>query len=92
MTTSTDSRICGPKLTPAQVKLYKACLVNKGLPVRFLYRGGALDILTGDVTPRGTNVMYQTVYWNFTPETAREIAAVLDVRAVFDSTEGEAHA
>ncbi len=73
----------GPRLTEEQIARFQATLVNPGVPVRFLYNGGALNIITGHVQPRGINVIYQRVYWNFSRETALEIAKLLDVRAVF---------
>ena len=73
----------GPRLTEEQIAHYQAALVNPGIPVRFLHNGGALNIITGQVQPRGINVIYQRVYWNFSRETASEIAKILGVRAVF---------
>lgn len=73
----------GPHLTETQVAYFRAALIKSGVPVRFLYDGGALNIETGHVQPRGINVIYQRVYWNFTRQTAREIAKTLNVRAVF---------
>lgn len=52
-------------------------------PVRFLHDGQNLNILSGRLMQRGTNVIYQIVYWNFTRTTAEKIAAALRVRAVF---------
>ena len=73
----------GPRLTEDQVAHFKAALVKPGIPVRFLHKGGALNIITGNVQPRGINVIYQQFYWNFARETALEIAKLLNVRAVF---------
>jgi hypothetical protein len=73
----------GPHLTEEQIVRYKSALVKGGVPVRFLHNGGALNIISGHVQPRGINVIHQCVYWNFTRETAQEIAKLLDVRAVF---------
>lgn len=73
----------GPSLNENQIAHFKAALVNPGVPVRFLHNGGALNIMTGHVQPRGINVIYQRVYWNFSRETALEIAKLLNVRAVF---------
>jgi hypothetical protein len=73
----------GPRLTEDQVAHFKSALVKPGTPVRFLHNGGALNIITGHVQPRGINVIYQQVYWNFARETALEIARLLNVSAVF---------
>jgi hypothetical protein len=74
-----------PHLTDEQIAEVKAEQVpaEQAVPVRFLAGGQALNIVTGETTPRGTNVIYQTVYWNFTRETAKKIARWLSVRAVF---------
>ena len=71
------------KLTPEQLKEIKGELVKNGVPVRFMRGGGSLNIVTGEATKRGTNVMHQIVYWNFTKETAKKVAAWLGVKAVF---------
>jgi hypothetical protein len=79
----------GPKLTDEQVDKYVAQMVKNGVPVRFLYNGQALSIQSGELAPKGSNVMYHPVYWNFTRETAKEIAEDLGVRAVFDKIDEE---
>jgi len=74
----------GPKLSGEQIQRFKSQMVDSATPVRFLYRGQCLDIVTGDLQAKGINVIYQRHYWNFTAATAREIAKALgtDVRAV----------
>jgi hypothetical protein len=75
----------GPNLTPEDVMYFKGLMVSHGIPVRFLYRGQCLNILTGELQKKGINVIFQRHYWNFTRETAKEIVLRLgqDVRAVF---------
>jgi hypothetical protein len=70
-------------LTPEQVTQLRAELVKGGVPVRFLTEGRCLNVVTGDLAARGTNVMYHTVYWNFTRETALQIAKWTGTKAVF---------
>jgi hypothetical protein len=52
-------------------------------PVRFLSGGRALNITTGTLCDRGTNVMYHPVYWNFKPATVKKIVEWLGVKAVW---------
>lgn len=54
-------------------------------PVRFLLNGEAVDIYTGHIYSRGTNIIHQPVYWNFTPCTAKKIAKWLGLKAVFSN-------
>jgi len=76
-----------PKLTEEQAAELKKEIVKDGHPVRFLYSGEALDIMTGKTAGRGTNVIYHPVYWNFTKDTAKKIAKWLNVKPVFDQGE-----
>ncbi len=74
----------GPSLSGEQILRFQFQMVAKGTPVRFLYRGQCLNIVTGDLQAKGINVIHQWHYWNFTAATAREIVEALgtDVRAV----------
>lgn len=73
-----------PKLNQDQINEIKSELTNEGnVPVRFMYRGQSLQITTGELCPKGINIMNQIVYWNFTKETAKKIANWLDCKAVF---------
>jgi hypothetical protein len=74
----------GPKLSAEQIRHFKLQMVSRGAPVRFLYKGQCLDIVTGELQKKGINVIFQRVYWNFTAATAREVAKTLghDVRIV----------
>ena len=71
------------KLTPDQSKEVQGELVKKGVPVRFLIGGQAIDIVSGKAASKGSNIMYHPVYWNFTKETAKKIAKWLGAKAVF---------
>lgn len=74
----------GPKLTAEQIAEVKKEMIKTGHPVRFLFNGQALDITTGDLASKGSNVMYHPVYWNFTKETSKKIAQWLNVKPAFD--------
>lgn len=51
--------------------------------VRFLKDGKNLNIVTGELMPKGTNVINQIHYWNFPKWLSLEIAEWLSVKAVF---------
>lgn len=76
-------------LNPEQIAEVKAEMVPMGTPVRFLFSGRNLNISTGELLPRGVNVIYHHVYWNFTKATAHKILGWLndrswgEVKAVF---------
>ncbi len=74
----------GPKLNNEQIGRFKVQMVGRGTPARFLYKGQCLNIVTGELQKKGINIIYQRHYWNFTADTAREIAKTLgdDVRLV----------
>lgn len=73
----------GPKLTPEQIEEIKKETIQKGIPVRFLFNGRNLNITNGKLLPKGINVFYQVVYWNFTKETSKKIANWLGCKAIF---------
>jgi len=79
-------KTAGAKLTSDQIAEVKGEMVKSGVPVRFMKGGGSLNIETGKTTPKGTNVMHQIVYWNFSKETAKKIADWLGARASFDKS------
>lgn len=58
-------------------------LVKNGVPVRFQEDGQTVDIVTGEKNSKGCNIMYQRVYWNFTRETAKEVATLTGTKPVF---------
>jgi hypothetical protein len=74
------------KLSKDQIEEVKKEMVPNGVPVRFLDGGESMDIITGQKTGRGSNVMHQIVYWNFTKETSKKIAKWLGVRPVFSKS------
>lgn len=78
---STDAN----KLTPEQKEEIKKELVDNGTPVRFIKDGKNLNITTGELLPKGTNVIYHNVYWKFSKDTAKKIAKWLNCRAEFSS-------
>jgi hypothetical protein len=73
----------GPKLTDEQVKHFKSLMIPNGQPVRFMYEGCALNIISGQMQKKSINIIYQRCYWNFSHDTSLEIAKVLGVKAVF---------
>ncbi len=86
MATATVQHKFGPALTHDKVLHYKALQVRTGAtPVRFHFHGQALSVETGQLQPKGINVIHQRVYWNFTKDVAKEIAKELgpDVKPVF---------
>ncbi len=75
-----------PRLTLEQVERFSALSVpdREATPCRFLIEGRSMNIVSGEVLGRGVHVIHQIVYWNFTRATAREIAALLGCKVVFD--------
>ncbi len=71
------------KLNKKQISEIKSEIIETGVPVRFMDNGKSLDILSGDTTKRGTNIMYQIVYWKFSKETSKKIANWLGVKVIF---------
>jgi phospholipid N-methyltransferase len=72
------------KLNAAQAAQVKREMdIGRGVPVRFMDGGRALNISTGERDAKGINVINQTTYWDFRPATAEMIAKWLGVRAVF---------
>jgi len=68
----------GPKLTPEQVAKYRDRMRPGKDPqvriCRFLYKGRGLDIQTGMLASKGSNVIYHRHYWHWDKETAQAIA------------------
>lgn len=71
------------KLTKEQLSEVKSELVKIGVPVRFVKNGQCLDIETGELSKKGTNIINQKVYWNFNRETSIKIAKYLKSKYVF---------
>ncbi len=71
-------------LTELQIQEVQQELVKQGTPVRFLINGQATNIITGTKSPKGSNVIYHQVYWNFTKETSNKIATWINAKPIFD--------
>ncbi len=71
------------KLTAQQTAEIKSEMIDHGTPVRFLKNGQAMQIGTGQLCSRGTNVIHHPFYWNFTRETVKKICDWLGVKAVW---------
>ena len=73
------------KLTPEQVAEVKAELVpwRDTRPCRFLMDGQAMDLITGELASKGSNVMYHPVYWNLTADTAKKVTDWTGTKVVF---------
>ena len=71
--------------TPEQAAAIRSAMVpaKETLPVRFLKEGRAMELETGTLSSKGSNVMYHPVYWNFTPKTAAQIAKWTGTKALF---------
>ena len=84
----TQPTLHGPRLsdayTPAQIEALRGEMVPcpRATPVRF-HRRRDLFLLSGNLQPKGINVIHQNFYWNFTRATAKKIAAALNVKAIF---------
>ena len=76
-----------PKLNKEQIEEIKKELVSmeEAETVRFLYHGQNLNIITGDLQPKGLNILYQIVYWHFKKETIEKILKYLgnDVKVIY---------
>lgn len=74
-------------LTQEQTDLIKSRMVpmGEGVPVRFLEDGCAVSISTGQKCRKGSNVIHHPVYWTFTKELAKEIAAMTGTKPVWSS-------
>ena len=75
------------KLTTDQIETIKSRMVpmGEGVPVRFLEGGRAVYISTGEKCRKGSNVIYHPVYWTFTKELAKEIAAITGTKPVWSN-------
>jgi len=71
------------KLTPEQAAEIKSEVVGKGVPVRFMVKGQALNITSGELSQKNINVIHQITYWHFTKDTAKKIAEWLGAKAVW---------
>jgi hypothetical protein len=76
-----------PRLSPSQLEEFRPLLrpPSECSPCRFLYNGCALDIVSGTLSSRSSNVIYHPVYWSIPRPVAIQIATLLgpSVRVVF---------
>ena len=70
-------------LNETQINEVKKEMVTNGQPVRFLKDGQNINICTGEMLKKGTNVLYHFVYWNFSRKTSIKIANWLNAKPVF---------
>lgn len=76
-----------PLLTDAQFSAFRErfdAARGKDVPryahVRFIIDGRAAELETGYLTPRGTNVIHQPVYWDWPVDIARDVARATGAR------------
>jgi len=80
-----------PRLSNEQIVIINKAIRDENYsmssckPVRFLFKGQSLNIETGDLTPRNINVLYQTIYWNFSKDIVKKIPSFLgnDVTVIY---------
>ena len=81
----TQPTVHGPKLsdvyTSGQIEALRGEMVPcpQATPVRFQHNGQTIFLLSGNLQPKGINV----IHWNFARATAEKIAAALNVKAIF---------
>lgn len=61
-------------LTMAEVREINEMGGQRGTVARFTHDGRGFDVLTGEHSPRGTNVLFQPVYWDLSKEQAKRAA------------------
>jgi len=54
------------------------------VPVRFFEDGCCVDLISGIPHKKGCNVMYHSVYWQFTRELALSVAKMTNTKPFFD--------
>lgn len=72
-------------LTMAEVESIKAMGGHAVSASRFMANGGSFDILNGESTKRGTNIINQFVYWDLTREQAQRAAELTGTRLEYDA-------
>ena len=70
-------------LDQQSLEFFRDLRVERGTPVRFVHRGRAVDIVSGQVQDPSTPVTHQITYWNFDRETAMAVAEVTRTEPVF---------
>ena len=67
-------------LNEKQIKsLHRYELSSTNKPFRILTNGCAINIVTGFLSPKGTNIMYHPVYWDRPKEFVSEAIGFLQV-------------
>ena len=79
-------------LTMAEVEAIKAMGGSASSASRFMHNGGSFDILNGESTRRGTNVIHQFVYWDLTRAQAQRVAELTGTRLEYDAESEEEQA
>lgn len=76
-------------LTMAEVRELQTLPGTRGSAARFMFNGASFDILNGESSSRGANVIHQRVYWDLSHEQAKRAAALTGTRLVFEAPEGD---
>jgi len=77
------TRLSQPEVRAIQKDIHSMPLEKSA--VRFLKNGQALNIVTGDLASRGSNVMYHPVYWDMPRKIANYIGKLLKVRVDYQA-------
>lgn len=64
---------------------FRSMQIQNGVPVRFVHHGSAVDIVSGQKQATGLPNHLQIHYWNFSRETAQEIAKATGTLPVFSN-------
>ena len=56
---------------------------RKCRPCRFLISGQAVNIQTGELSSKGSNVIYHPVYWGFSKTNANKVGKMLGARVAW---------
>jgi hypothetical protein len=64
---------------------FRSNLHSKGAVAhcRFLHQGQCLNVSTGEMHSKGSNIMYHTIYWNVSAPVAKELAKELGLNIWF---------
>jgi len=71
------------KLSKQQVIEVKKELIENGTPCKFFINKQNIEIVNGNVLPKGINTIYQYHYYSFTKKTAKKIASWLGAKVYF---------
>lgn len=73
-------------LTNDEIEIIQTLPRAQGTVSRFTADGRGFNPVTGALAPRGTNVIYQTVYWDLSRDAAETIAALTGARLTFEQS------